>query len=241
MKKTIIPFLLFLSLMVFVLSSCKKETEKPNSNQKENVTTGTAPKESTASQEKNTEPKEVKLTPDEQKKLNVFFSNFSEVNLKPFASGGISDEDLINFGVLHCYKNNFKLFEKVDNANAKIKEEHISASIQKYFDKKVSSNKSTGEYKYKNGYYFVQLADGEAFTFSQVEKLNDIGSDKYTAFVNVYTAGSGWTGDVHANPKQWTGEAGEKPELSGKFRATIKKANDPDGKSVYTLIDYIKQ
>ncbi|MFA5405080.1 MAG: hypothetical protein WC358_09115 [Ignavibacteria bacterium] len=241
MKKSIIPLFVLLSLLFSVLYSCKSESGKTNSTQKENVPPESTPKESTSSKENNSASKEVKLIPEEQKKLNVFFSNFSEVNLKPFTIASITDEDLINFGVLHNYKNNFKLFEKVDNSNVKIKEDNISASIQKYFDRKINSHKSTSDYKYKNGYYFVPLADGEAFTFSQVEKMNDIGNDKYIAYINVYTASSGWTGNVHAAPKEWTSDENDKPELSEKFKATIKKSSGTKGEDVYTLIDYIKQ
>ncbi len=239
MKKSIVSFAVLISLISFVFFSCKSETEKTVGEKKENITTNNAPKENTSSKDK-VDTKEVKLTSEEQKKMNIFFSNFSEVGLMPFESGKIADEELINFGVLHNYKNNLSKFEKVDNLNSKIKEEHISASIKKYFGRNFSGHKSTGEFKYKNGYYFIPQADGEAFTFSQVDKMNDIGGDKFTAYVNVYSAGSGWSGDVHASPKKWgTGEGN--PELTGKFKATVLKTNGPNGESVYTLIDYIKQ
>ncbi|MGV8019186.1 MAG: hypothetical protein AB2L26_13535 [Ignavibacteria bacterium] len=236
MKKSVVSLAVLICIASLVLFSCKSESEKPAGEKKENVTTNTPPKENTATLNNET-PKEVKLTTEEQKKLNIFFSNFSEVGLKPFSSGSAADEELINFGVLHNYKNNLSKFEKVDNLNSKIKEEHVSASIKKYFGINFSGHKSTGDFKYKNGYYYVSIADGEAFTFSQVEKLNDMGGDKYSAYVNVYTAGSGWTGDVHASPKKWGG-GGEEPVLTGSFKATISKTSGPKGESVYTLIDY---
>ena len=83
-------------------------------------------------------------------------------------------------------------------------------------------------------------ADGEAYTFSQVERLTDIGGDKYIAYINVYTASSGWTGNQHGSPKSW-GSGEDKPELSGKYKATFKKTNGSNGENVNTLIDYIKQ
>ena len=241
MKKTILPVIVLLSLIFSVLYSCKSDTGKSISTQKENTTSNITHKDSTSVKENNSAGKEVKLIPVEKKKLNIFFSNFSEVNLKPFTNASISDEDFINFGVLHNYKNNYKLFTRVDDANGKIKEDYVNASIMKFFGRTVNSHKSTSDYKYKNGFYFIQLADGEAYTFSQIEKLIDIGNDLYIAFVNVYTASSGWTGDTQASPKEWSADSDGKPELTGKFKATFKISNDSKGEQVYTLIDYLKQ
>lgn len=242
MKKSIMQLFILLVLMISFLYSCKSDTSKSNSVQKENVSTKNTSKDSIAPKENSSDSKEVKLPRDEQKKLNIFFSNFSEVYLKPFIAGSIADEDLINFGVLHNYKNNFKLFEKVDNYNLEIKGNSVSASIQKYFGRDVSKHLSTSDFKYKNGYYYIPQADGEAYTFSQVERLIDIGNDRYTAYINVYTASSGWTGDAQASPKEWkNGEGGDKPELIEKFKATFIKGNGAKGESVYTLVDYIKQ
>lgn len=248
MNKSILPVLVLLSLMFTVLYSCKSDTGKTASTQKENTANQTS-KESASPKENNSPStdnsaasKEVKLSADEQKKLNIFFSNFSEVYLNPFTKESITDNDLINFGVLHLYKNNNKLFEKADNSNSKVKDEHVSASIRKYFGRDVSKHQSTSDFKYKSGYYFIPQADGEAYTFSQVERLIDIGNDRYTAYINVYTASSGWTGNAHASPKDWKNSDGdEKPELTEKFKAVFIKNNGPKGESVYTLVDYLKQ
>jgi len=62
----------------------------------------------------------------------------------------------------------------------------------------------------------------------------------YTAIVNVYSAGSGWTGDVHGTEKEW-GKASpdDVPQISQVMKATLKKVTEK-GKSRYILIDYLK-
>jgi hypothetical protein len=221
-------------------NSCKKDSVKSDANQEQKISTNTT-KDSIVPEKENTvTEKEVKLTSEERKKLNIFFSNFSEVDLKPFQSGGITEDELIKFGVMHNYINNFKLFDNLGEGNMRLKEDAVSKSIEKYFGKTVSRHKPVYDIRYKNGNYYIQAADGGAYIFSQVKRLVDIGNDRYIAYVNVYSASSGWTGDEHASPEQWN-DAYDNPELSGKFKATFSKTNGPKGESVYTLIEYLKQ
>lgn len=233
-----------LCFMLTVLCSCK--SDKTNSTKTENNVTNTEKENTTAKEnvtsakEENKTPKEVQLTSEEKKKLDTFFSNFSEAYLEPFKSESITDDALIDFGVMHCYINNRKSFETVDAANLKVKSELVSSAVQKYFKKNINENKSTKQYKYKNGYYYVPAADGEAFTFSQIESLNELGNNLYTAFVNVYSASSGWTGNVHGTPGEWK-KGEDAPELTGKYKATIQKDANSNGNNSYILIDYAKR
>jgi len=239
-KDTFFSAVLFILLISFLFFSCKSDSGK--SGTKENVKTEKTSKDSVqVKKETVPEGKDVKLTSEEQKKLNTFFSNFSEVNLKPFKRGEISNDELINFGVYHNYKNNPKYFEKSGEGNVRLKEGYVVNSVQKYFGLTLGEQKSTPDIKYKSGYYYIPEADGEAFTFSQVEKVIDIGYDQFIAYVNVYTASSGWTGNVHSNPNEWNADGEGKPELSGKYKASYSKGVNPNGETAYTLVDYIKQ
>jgi hypothetical protein len=238
MKKLYFPVAIVITLIMFASFACKSNTDKQESKEtqkssNETQTTNTS-KESTS--KKDTTVTNVKLSADEQKKLNVFFSNFSEVGMEPFAKGKVTDEALINFGVLHLYKNNKSMLEKADAANAKINEDKVSESAQKYFGVNIASHKSTKQFKYKNGYYFIPLADGEAYTFSQVQSLTDMGGDLYTAYVNVYTASSGWTGDANGSKKDWEKDGSEMPVLTGKYKAVFEKKNTGN-----VLVEYVKQ
>jgi len=241
MIKLNFTLILLLCIVMSFTCSCKKDSVKPETG-KEQKTSANSPKDSIVPKKDNAVTgKEVQLTPAEQKKLNIFFSNFSEVYLEPFARGSITDDELIKFGVLHNHINNLKLFQKAGNGNLKLKEEAVSKTIGKYFGITFTGHKATTDIKYNGGYYFIPESDGEAYTFSQAEKVTDIGGDRYTAYINVYTASSGWTGNANANPKSWGTDSNEKPELTGKFKATFSKTNGPNGESVYNLIDYIKQ
>jgi len=233
-------FLLVFLLNVFIIIgfSCNNENDKREQTQKQ-ISETTA--DSVQINKNNfTVGKEVVMSSAEQKKLNVFFSNFSEVGLEPFTEDNIIDEELIKFGILHNFINNYNLFLPSGN-DLKLKDDVISESVEKYFGKTFTAHKSTRDYKYKNGYYFVLNADGEAYTFSQVTGVNQISENKYVALINIYTASSGWTGDEHANPGTWNNKDEDKPELTGKFKATFSKTTGKNGEVVYKLIDYIKQ
>jgi hypothetical protein len=93
---------------------------------------------------------------------------------------------------------------------------------------------------YKDGWYYTTDASGEAYYFSQIVSLYDKGNDEYVATVNVYTAGSGWTGNIHADAKEWKkASPDDVPELSEVMRCTLQKVKEK-GKSRYILVDYIK-
>ena len=129
MNKSIISLFVLISLTVFFLFSCGK-SDKSDLTQKENtITTITAPaKDSTIKKDESKTSKEVSLSTEEQKKINIFFSNFSEAGLEPFKSDQITDEMLINFGVIHSYINNRKSFEKADNSKLKLKDEIVNTA-----------------------------------------------------------------------------------------------------------------
>jgi len=238
MKKIFFPAVFVMTLLMFAAFACKSNTDKQETkdNQKPSIETQKTNTSSENASQKETSGTIVKLSAGEQKKLNVFFSNFSEVGMEPFTKDKVTDEALINFGVLHVNKNNKSMLEKADAMNSKIKEDKVSESVQKYFGVIITSHKSTKQFKYKNGYYFIPQADGEAYTFSQVERLTDIGGDLYTAYVNVYTAGSGWTGDSNGSKKDWEKDGSEMPVLTGKYKAVFGKKNTGN-----VLVEYVKQ
>jgi hypothetical protein len=185
--------------------------------------------------------KEVKLAPADKKALNTFFSNFSEAFVKPFTKAGLADADLIQFGVTHNYTNNKKLFVKAGQENLiKIRTGYIDDAAGKYFGVSVKKHQPVEGIAYKDGWYFIPEASGEAFVFSQVVNLYDIGNNMYEGSVNVYTASSGWTGNVHGSQKDWKkGPENDAPELSEVMKATIRKIAE-NGRSRYILVEYSK-
>lgn len=188
-------------------------------------------------------PKEVKLTPAEKKQLNTFFSNFSEVFVEPFAKDRISDIKLIEFGIYHNYKNNEKRFTKGGKEyQVKIKASYIDETVMKFFGKKITKHQSIADsgIEYKEGWYYTTDASGEEYDFSQIVSLVDNGDNIFTAIVNVYSAGSGWVGDTHANENVWKkASPDDVPQITDKMKATLQKVTEK-GKSRYILIDYTR-
>jgi hypothetical protein len=177
----------------------------------------------------------------EQKKLNTFFSNFSEVFVEAFSQDSLGDQTLITFGVAHNYRNRSKLFERTaDGAKAKIKAIYVDQATQKYFDRKIEKHQSVGDYEYKGGYYYLTEASGEMLQFSQVERVVSLGNKRYAVDVNVYSSSSGWTGNVHATPASWKKSGDEAPQLSQRMKATIAITTGADGKTSYALLEYRK-
>jgi hypothetical protein len=186
-------------------------------------------------------PKEMKLKPAEKKLLNTLFSNFSEVFVEPFKKNEISDSALIQFALSHNYLNNNKFFVKGgDEYQVKIKASYIDSAALKFFGRKIVKHQSVGEIDYKDGWYYTTDATGEAYFFSQIVNLYDNGKSMYTATVNIYSAGSGWTGNVHGDEKEWKkASPDDVPELSEVMKCTLQKVKE-NGKSRYILVDYIK-
>lgn len=184
------------------------------------------------------EEKELNLNKSEWKKLNTFFSNFSEVFLKSFEKDHIDNKELIRFGILHNYLNNDKLFKLYDDSHLKLDKKYVEGSVEKYFGKKSIIHETVEDEFYKDGYYIIRIGSGETYSFSQVTKFVDIGDGNYLAYLNIYYAGSGFIGDPHGDLKSWQKD-GDVPELGEKMKATVQKVIS-NGKSRYILIEYLK-
>lgn len=183
--------------------------------------------------------KEIKLSKGEWKKLNTFFSNFSEVFLKPFEKGQISNKELVKFGILHNFWNNYNLFKQYGSNELKLDKKYVEASVEKYFGIKSITHETIDEATYKDGYYIIPNGAGEVYVFSQVTKFIDIGNGYYLAYLNIYYASSGFTGDPHGNLKEWQkDDDGDIPKLSRKMKATVQKVTS-NGSSRYILIEYL--
>jgi len=184
------------------------------------------------------EIKEIKMDANMKKQLDTFFSNFSEAYVEPFEKGKIEDANLIRFGVLHVILNDTKLVEnKGGNNDGYIKAENVDAASLYFFGKKPQKYTSIDGYTYENGYYKFPKASGEVYTFSQIDKLSDLGSNMYKAEVSIYTASSGFAGDSHGTMEKWKASGEDVPKLNKKINAVIQKIND-NGKERYLLMEY---
>lgn len=249
MKKILILFLIclvsYLAAGCSVVSDQSKQRLRDQANQSDAGDVRQPGQNSAGSGQeqlsKNNEPqsaaqeKEINMDQDTKKKLDTFFSNFSEVSLKPFEKGQISESELIWFGIYHNWLNNYNLFT-IEGSKAYIGEDAVYSSIKKYFG--VEVNKPASGFSYSNGLYQITAATGEAYRFSQIVKLVDKGNGFFAADVNLYEASSGFTGNPHGTVEEWKSEAEgpyDIPEMTGRMKATIKKAED----GRYVLVDYL--
>lgn len=226
--KQIFLKLAVLSFVIFAIYSCGSKNSKENSDVKD--------KENTTVNDENIEVYDkltkIELSISEREKLNTFFSNFAEVQMADFDEQSLTDADIIYFAVYHNSINDYERFESVDNNKIKIKKEFIDETAEKYFDRKIELHQSTESITFANGYYTIENASGEAFYFSQIEDIFDLGDNNCFVTVNLYVASSGWTGSSQANPETWDEE--DAPEFYQKMKTNIRKK---DG--YYVISKYI--
>ena len=170
----------------------------------------------------------INLSAAEKIQLDKFFSNIARANLKPFTNGDISDKKLIEFALNTIAVNEPRI--------VKVPVRRVNSICNKYFAHIPKKHGQVHDYKYADNNYYISQASGEAYRFAQVLSLKECGNENYTAIINVYTASSGFTGDVHGTKAEWQA-AGEDVELSGKMQAKIKKI-DKNGSSRWILLGY---
>ncbi|MEN1986165.1 hypothetical protein [Paenibacillus hubeiensis] len=130
--------------------------------------------------------KKVDLSSSESKKLGVFLSNFTELQLFKFDAKKINNSDLIRFGVWHNYINNFNSRISSSNGKLYITKSSVETSILKYFNIKFSNHRSVLNLKYNGKGYTFDGADGERVFYVQVDELYDMGSNNYRVYGHLY-------------------------------------------------------
>lgn len=130
--------------------------------------------------------KKVDLSSAESKKLGVFLSNFTELQLYNFDAKKVSSSDLIRFGVWHNYINNFN--SRISSLNGKlyISKSSVETSILKYFNITFKDHRSVLNLKYNGKGYVFDGADGERVLYVQVDELYGMGSNQYRVNGHLY-------------------------------------------------------
>jgi hypothetical protein len=179
-------------------------------------------------------PRILRLTNAEQRRLNTYFSNFSEVFVEPFERGKITDKALIEFGVRHNLTNNNRLWTKKGLAA-----HYVDESARKFFGRGISQHHAPSEiYPFKEGYYGLPTATGEGIAFSQVTGWRSLGKNEYRANITIYIASNGWEGDRQAAMAAWRrNDSADMPRVFQRMIATVRKETSGK-KSRYILLDY---
>jgi len=187
-------------------------------------------------------PREVRLSVTEQRKLNTFFSNFSEARVEPFKRGGPSNKALIRFCLWHHGLNATGRIEmNKDYSKWRLAARHVDETALKFFGRRVAHHEAPdAQFPYRSGYYYNMLfGEGDPVPFSQLGKLYAVGGNEYRAEVNVFEPPSGaWDGDVHAAPSSWLDWEGMgPPKRTARLRATIRKIMSGSN-TRYILLEY---
>ena len=90
--------IVIISISLILLTGCGKKAEQAQ----------TSSANTTSANETVAKNNEVKMDIALKKKLDIFFSNFSEAYVKPFEKDKIDDSSLISFGEKHIIINNKK-------------------------------------------------------------------------------------------------------------------------------------
>ncbi|GAB7078796.1 hypothetical protein [Megalodesulfovibrio paquesii] len=167
----------------------------------------------------------VAMTPAQQRQLNTFFSNFSEAAVPSFAEGTLPPQARLDFALQHAYINKFKSLKKSsDGQSVLVPADMVDTILIKYLGAPLPSHAQKA--------YPVPLADGEAYVFSQIRTLTDLGQDIFRAEGFIYYTGPGGDIDPHGTPEQWR-KAGEDVTPGASFTARIQARDER-----YVLLDY---
>ena len=175
-------------------------------------------------------PGEVRLSKQEAKRLDVFFSNFAEAGLSFFALDQAGREELLNFGVEHMLINGGGSLRSIGGGRCGVPAARVKAAVKKYFGRELTPA-ATRRYPLRTGYYIAGKAGGEAFKFAQIISLEPAGKGLFKAVVKLYTASSGFTGDSHGGIQQWKKSDPENiPSASGTVKALISCSRTEPGR-----------
>ena len=171
-------------------------------------------------------------------KLDTFFSNFAEAHVESFVvNNEMPIETFVNFGVEHNLLNRHYDLVNVNEGYWGVKKEAVEAAVYKYFGRRINAV-STDRYKLTNNLYLVPKASGEGLVFAQVAEWHENGTDIFTGVANIYSASSGFTGNVHGTAEQWRKEAPEDvPALIGRYMFTVTRS--PADADRYVLVDWL--
>lgn len=250
MKRVINTFLI-MSTILGILTGCVSETENPQqiSTSVQVVSTISVSEQSGLNNDLEKQTQEItvpmeeialinafpKMSFDQKKQLNIFFSNFSEIDFGEFDADNYNTEDLILFGILHNIVNYGKRINYVGDYET-LSSKYVTQAIKKYFGIEVNPISIDG-FEYNDGNFVWPAADGVQYlNFSQVENFIDNGDGTYTAKIKIFNRGFDLDGNniVYEPMESWKDI---NPELISSMQALVKKAN-VDGKDTYYLLKY---
>ena len=150
------------------------------------------------------------LSEASREKLDTFFSNFAEARVGSFVMNNeIPMDTFVDFGVQHNIINRKYDLVNVNEGYWGVKKEAVENAVYKYFGRRINAVSSRQN-----------------------------GTDIFTGVANIYSASSGFTGNVHGTAEQWRREAPEDvPALIGRYMFTVTRS--PADADRYVLVDWL--
>lgn len=250
MKKIIIfiSVILIIGLVVYNNFSSKNQAvnNTPITDNSNEVISENTSKENTSISNEYTDKNIIEnYTYEALTKLNIFLSNFSEVDFSNFEINNYDDKELIQFALDHIRANDYikiKYSQESDsngNYTEYVDESDVQNIIKKYFGFKVT-NQSLEHFEFVNDKYIFPLASGTLFPkFTQVRKIYKEGNTLRVLGEIYYPINFDDTSD-----NSWRYEFMEDPASNKKIKyvssieAVIHLINDSDGNQTYKLLNY---
>ena len=250
--KQILTFALVLVMCLGLLPACgvaesPAQTTAPATPETQATTTPeTTPTETTVATEATEPVEDANLLADNQRKVNLFLSNFAETYFEEYPC---NEYRMLMFGYTHCLLNSSKKikYDELDEWEY-ITKKDMDTVLKDYFDTTVKPKDSYVVYydgkdvdydvTFIDDQYVYIPADGESYDYMAVAKaMADNGDGTYTVSFDVYYA----EGGLKSSYYDFTAEQATKSsklERTESGTAVIKDHTRSNGKESYALIKY---
>lgn len=162
------------------------------------------------------------LSPEQQKNMDVFFSNFAEVWGNPPQGGkvafdydGISNKDLITFGVYHNLINRQTVVQLV-NGKYMVPLKEVNFATNKYLGKTVAPEAVDTRFTTDGDNFYSMENGGPAFwSAAKLKQMYDNGDGTFSADVYVYASSD--RNNDYSNGKLWKAVLVVSPSDSSRY------------------------
>lgn len=173
----------------------------------------------------------------EWRAANVFFSNFAEAYVEPFARGGPSDLAKIWFGLAHVRINQTRYVETAGGGNERIATRHVDAAAVRYFGSGIGRHESVeGATLTARGYVFPGAA-GEGLRFAHVVSWVPASGGEFRVTVALFQSDDG-PGDLYGTPVAALRRGGMSVEAQGVMHARVRLVRE-GGRRRYMLLEWL--
>lgn len=187
--------------------------------------------------------KPANLLKQNQKKINVFLSNFAEAYFEEFPA---SDYDMLQFVYIYCMINNDKKIKYDDDVDYIVKKD-VDTIIKDFFGKKITPDEE-GEWFYDDYPEFGVMFDGKRYEFEPgggenydrmavAKSMIDNGDGTYTVEFDIYYAENGLKSSYYEYTAAKAADS-SKLERVARGTAVVREYTRSTGKESYQLIKY---